>query len=92
MCLKWKWKKSSVFSVEKKNETLATKKNSNYDLDSKKVIKKVGEEIKNPLDGLTDDFIESDEEDITTFRNLLKVTDKPQIENKTKNQIIVKNK
>ena len=62
----------------------------------KKVIPKVEKEIKNPIDELTDDFIDSDEEDITTFRNLLKVTDKSnienksQIENKTKNQIIVK--
>ena len=62
----------------------------------KKVIPKVEKEIKNPLDELTDDFIDSDEEDITSFRNLLKVTDKSkienktQIENKTKNQIIVK--
>ena len=62
----------------------------------KKVIPKVEKEIKNPLDELTDDFIDSDEEDITTFKNLLKVTDKSkienktQIENKTKNQIIVK--
>ena len=53
----------------------------------KKVIPKVEKEIKNPIDELTDDFIDSDEEDITTFRNLLKFTDKSKIENKSQMKI-----